>query len=141
MSGCESCLSRRDFIGQAALLAAAAALAACGVDAATSPGLSSAVTVNVNDYASLANVGGIALVSGGGQRMAVVRTGAGSFVALSRTCPHQGETVNISGSGFYCPGHGATFNSTGLWTGGQRTSSLHAYTTSYNSASGELTIS
>ena len=73
--------------------------------------------------------------------MAVVRTGTNAFVALSRTCPHQGETVNISGSGFYCPGHGATFNSTGGWTGGQRTSNLHAYATQYDAASGQLTIS
>jgi len=43
--------------------------------------------------------------------------------------------------GFVCPVHGATFNLSGQWIGGQRTSSLHSYATSYDSASGTLTIS
>ena len=63
-----------------------------------------------------------------------------SFVALSRVCPHQGSIVNVNGSGFLCPGHGATFTATGTWTGGQRTSNLHAYATSYDAASGVVTI-
>ena len=63
-----------------------------------------------------------------------------SFVALSRVCPHQGSIVNVNGSGFLCPGHGATFTATGTWTGGQRTTNLHAYATSYDAASGVVTI-
>lgn len=139
--GCAGCMGRREFLSQSALLAAAAALAACGMDTVTSPSLNGSVDVTVSDYAALANVGGIALVTAGGAALAVVRTGASSFVALSRVCPHQGAIVNVSGNGFLCPGHGAQFTSTGAWTGGQRTSSLHAYTTSYNATSGMLTIS
>ena len=73
--------------------------------------------------------------------MAIVRTASASFVALSRVCPHQGGIVNPSGSGFQCPIHGAQFSSTGTWTGGQRTSSLHAYNTSYDAVTEVLTIS
>ena len=97
-------------------------------------------TVNVNDYAALAATGGIALVTVSGAPLAIVRTGTSSFLALSRRCPHQGTTVNVSGGGFLCPNHGAQFNSSGTWVGGERTSSMTSYSTSYNTATGVLTI-
>ena len=134
-------IGRRTFLVQSGLLAAAAALAACGMADATAPNLSGSATVDVNSNTSLSAVGGVALVTAGGAQLAIVRTGTSSFVALSRICPHQGGTVNRVGSGFQCPVHGATFNSTGTWTGGQRTGNLHAYTTSYDAATGILTIS
>src|SRR3954471_21837343 len=134
-------IGRRTFLAQSALLAAAAALAACSVGAdATAPDLSSQATINVSDYPSLATVGGIAMVTIQGSPMAIVRTGSSTFVALSRVCPHQGSIVNQSGSGFLCPNHGAQFNSTGTWIGGERTSSMRSYATSYNASAGTLTI-
>jgi cytochrome b6-f complex iron-sulfur subunit len=146
MQGCGNVvcpgIDRREFVVRSALLAAAAALAACGVasdvSAPTLP--TTGNTINVASYPSLSSDGGVAMVSIGGVALAVVRTGASSFVALSRICPHQGGTVQQSGSGFQCPVHGATFSETGQWIGGQRTTSLHAYTTSYDAASGTLTI-
>ena len=54
--------------------------------------------------------------------------------------PHQGGIVNAISGGFQCPIHGATFDQTGNWIGGQRTSNLRSYATSYDSASGVLTI-
>ena len=75
-----------------------------------------------------------------GSPLAIVRTGTSTYVALSRICPHAGSTVNQSGSGFLCPNHGAQFSATGTWVGGQRTSNLRSYTTSYDAASGTLTI-
>jgi cytochrome b6-f complex iron-sulfur subunit len=132
-------IGRRTFLVQTALLTAAAALAACGADL-SSPNIPAGTTVNVNNYASLASVGGVALVTVSGAALAIVRTGATTFVALSRVCPHEGGIVNQSGSGFLCPVHGAQFTATGTWQGGQRTSSLHSYATSYDSASGILTI-
>ncbi len=135
-------VDRRGFIVQSALLAAAAALAACGaagdLSAPTLPATGN--TVDVKSYPSLNTVGGVAMISIGGVALAVVRTGASSFVALSRICPHQGGTVQQSGSGFQCPVHGATFTQTGQWTGGQQTSNLHAYATSYDATTGTLTI-
>ena len=139
---CGGCLGRREFLAKSAMFAAAAAaLSACGLTDSTSPQLTSSVDIAVADYPALASVGGIALVNAGGERLAIVRTGSTSYVALSRVCPHQGGIVNTSGSGFRCPEHGATFNSTGTWTGGERTSSLHAYSTSFNATTGVLTIS
>ena len=135
-------IGRRTFLVQSGLMAAAAALAACGtLGDISAPTLSGSATVNVNSNASLSTVGGVAMVTTGGAQLAIVRTGTSSFVALSRVCPHQGGIVNQSGSGFQCPVHGATFNSTGTWIGGQRTSSLHSYSTSYDATTGILTIS
>jgi Rieske Fe-S protein len=138
---CGACLGRREFLAKSAMFAAAAAaLSACGLTDATGPQLSSSVDITVADHPSLATVGGIALVTAGGERLAIVRTGATSYVALSRVCPHQGATVGVNGSGFRCPEHGATFNSTGTWTGGEHTSNMHAYSTSFNATTGVLTV-
>jgi cytochrome b6-f complex iron-sulfur subunit len=134
-------IGRRTFLAQSALMAAAAALAACagGTDL-TAPSLTGATTLKVSDYSSLATVGGVALVTISSSPFAIVRTGASSFVTLSRVCPHQGSIVNQSGTGFLCPNHGAQFSSTGTWVGGERTSSLRSYTTTYDAAAGTITI-
>lgn len=135
-------LDRRAFLSRGMLAAAVLALAACGTnDSLTGPGTVGRLTIKIADYASLANVGGIALVSTSGAAIAVVRTGTSSFVALSRVCPHEGATVATDGTGgFTCPRHGARFNASGTWIGGQRTSSLRAYSTIYDDAAGTLTI-
>jgi cytochrome b6-f complex iron-sulfur subunit len=134
-------IGRRTFLVQSALLAATAALAACsaGTDP-TAPDLGGTSTLVVSDYPALSAVGGIALVSIQSSPFAVVRTGASSFVALSRVCPHQGSIVNQNGTGFLCPGHGAQFNASGTWVGGERTSSLRSYATAYDATTGTLTI-
>jgi cytochrome b6-f complex iron-sulfur subunit len=150
VGGCGSCralpipeagIGRRTFLAQGALLAAAAMLAACGASTdTTAPPLSTSTTIKIGDYAALAQVGGIALVTVQGAALAVVRTGASTFVALSRTCPHQGTTVNVSGSGFLCPNHGARFAADGTWVGGQPTGNMQSYATIYDATAGTLTI-
>jgi nitrite reductase/ring-hydroxylating ferredoxin subunit len=135
-------MGRRKFVSLGVYAAAAAALAACsagGGTSITSPG-SVGATVKVSDYAALANVGGVAVTTLNGTPVAIVRTSSTTFITLSRICPHQGSTINAVTGGFKCPNHGATFNSTGTWTGGQRTSSLRSYSTTYDSAAGTLTI-
>ena len=139
----ECAIGRRAFIAHSAVIAAAAALAACGVSGATTaPSISSTNdTVDVNSYPALASVGGIAVITLGNAPLAIVRTGQSTFLALSRICPHQGGTIGQSGNGFQCPIHGAQFTATGQWEGGQRTSNMFAYTTSYDATTGTLTIS
>jgi cytochrome b6-f complex iron-sulfur subunit len=141
-SGACAGIGRREFVVRSALLAAAAALAACGASSdLTAPTLpTTGNTINVASYLSLNSTGGVAMVSIGGVALAIVRTGPSSFVALSRICPHQGGTVQQSGSGFQCPVHGAMFSQTGQWVGGQNTTNLHAYNTSYDATTGILTI-
>ena len=134
-------IGRRTFLAQSAILAAAAALAACGAGAAvTAPTLSGSSTIKISDYPALASVGGVALVNVSGSPLAIVHTDASTYIALSRVCPHQGSIVNFTGNGFLCPNHGAQFTETGTWIGGQRTSSLRSYPTTFDSTSGTLTI-
>lgn len=135
--------SRREFLTTSAAAAVAAMLvSACGgsADSTTITGPVS-LDVQVSNYPALANVGGIAAISAGGTPIAVVRTAADTFAAFSMICPHRGCTVNISGSAFRCPCHGAQFASNGTWIGGQRTSNLTSLTTSYDSTTGVLSIS
>ena len=135
-------IDRRVFLARSGMTAIAAALAACGLsNTPTAPGsLSQPITVTLSQYPSLANVDGVAYVDAGGSPLAVVRTSASTFVALSRICPHAGSTVNTSSFGFLCPGHGAQFDFSGHWIGGQRTSSLTSYPTQYDAAAGTVTI-
>ncbi len=137
----EEGIGRRTFLVQSSILAAMAALAACGGSTdATAPTVPANSQVNLADFPALANVGGVALVSLGGAPVAIVRTAASSFLALSRVCPHQGGIVNQSASRWICPVHGATFDLNGNWIGGQRTSSLRQYPTAYDAASNTLTV-
>lgn len=147
--GCAHCAekagtSRREFIATSAASAVAAILlAACG-GASGATGINSGpvtFTVDVSKYPALASIGGIARVDNGGNPIAAVRTGASTFAAFSLICPHFGCTVGINGSAFLCPCHGAQFASTGAWIGGQRTTSLSAYSTSYDATTGVLSIS
>lgn len=135
-------IGRRTFLAQSAVLAAVAALAACGVSGGdlAAPTLKGSTTIRLSDQPSLANIGGVALVTIASSPFAIVRTDAATFVALSRICPHQGSTVNLSGSGFLCPNHGAQFSSTGGWVGGQPTSSMRSYATAYDATAGTVTI-
>lgn len=137
-------IARRTFLVQSALMVAATALAACGGSLDTAPSIpttGSSNTISIASYPSLSAVGGIAVLSIGNVPLAIVRTGDASFIALSRICPHQGGTIQQSGTGFQCPIHGARFSDTGQWVGGQSTSNMHAYTTSYDATAGTLTIS
>lgn len=134
-------IGRRTFLAQSAILAAAAALAACGAGSdVTAPTLSESTSIKVSDYPALASVGGVALVTLSGSPFAIVHTDASTYLALSRVCPHKGSIVNFTGNGFLCPNHGAQFTETGTWVGGQRTSSLRSYPTTFDSTTGTLTI-
>ncbi len=135
-------IDRRHFVSSAALAAAAALLAACmggNSGFTTAPG-SVSFSVQLGDYAALSNVGGVALVTSGGAPFAIVRAGAAQFVTLSRICPHQGTTVGYSSGRFICPRHGAQFDASGRWMGGQPTSNMRAYVTQYDAGTGVITV-
>ncbi len=135
-------IGRRTFLAQSAILAAAAALAACGAggDSVTGPSGNVNGSIKVGDYPALANVGGVALVNVSGQPLAVVRTDTSTYLVLSRTCPHQGSIVNPTTNGFLCPNHGAQFTKTGTWVGGQPTGNMFTVSSSFDATSGTLTI-
>ena len=140
-------VDRKTFVVQGTLAVVAALLAdACGTGVwdAVAPqtvNLGAGVGVKVSNFPALNAVGGIARVDGGvGAPLAVVRTGTSTFTAFSLACPHQGTTVNVTANGFTCPNHGAMFNASGTWTGGQVTGNLVSYTTQYDATTGLLTI-
>src|SRR5438270_9181956 len=75
-------IGRRTFLVRSGILAAIAALSACGVGAgdATAPTLASNTTIDIASYPSLANIGGVAVLTIGNAPLAIVRTGASSFL-------------------------------------------------------------
>ena len=94
-------VGRRDFLGAAALTALTLLQSACGDGqiGGTGPDGTSggALVVTLSQFAALSSVGGVARVDGGhGTPVALVRTGAASFTALSLVCTHEGSTVNIT---------------------------------------------
>lgn len=125
------------------MTAVAAFLAACSDgESTTEPAPTPPVDTGIRlaDYPALANVGGIARISGTAVPVAVVRAATDSYRAFSLRCPHAGSTVAIQGNGFRCPNHGATFNASGAWTGGQQTSGLREFPVTLNAAAGTITI-
>ena len=133
------CITRREFVIRGSAVGIAIMLAGCATGGPTAPGNVN-LTINIVDYPPLASVGGVAYVDASGNRLAVVRLDANTFDALSRVCPHQGGTVANDGAGFQCPVHGARFDDTGTWIGGQPTNNLTSYRTQFDSGTGMLTI-
>jgi Rieske Fe-S protein len=145
----QSCpLARREFLGATVVAALALLEAACGngqigpIGPDNTSGGSATLVVTLSQYPALASSGGVARVDGGnGRPVALARTGATSFVALSLRCPHEGFTVDVNGSAFYCPAHGARFTNTGTWQGGQRTTNMVTLASTYNPVAGTVSIS
>ena len=148
MSDCTNCrvtgVNRREFLATSSALAITAVLAACGSDSEEGSSMTAPrnvnTTVTLANYAALGTVGGIAVISGAGTPIAVVRASATQYRAFSLICPHAGTTVSISGAGFRCSNHGATFNGSGAWTGGERTTGLFEFTVASNTTAGTITI-
>jgi len=134
-------MDRRDFLERSALSALAVLVGSCtATDSLTGPGLGQEVLVKLSDYPALAQAGGAARISGVSPPLALVNEGADTFAAFSLVCPHAGATVQLTGSSFVCPAHGARFDANGTWTGGQRTSNLRSYPTSYDAAAGTVRV-
>lgn len=128
-SGCtlrNSTVSRRDFVSAATLSAVAVVLTACGgEDGPTgpiSPGVGE-ISVRITDFPVLKTVGAVAKVRNS-PPVAMARTSDG-YIAFSMSCTHRGYTVVIDDDyTIFCPNHGAEYTATGVWRGGQKTSSL-----------------
>jgi cytochrome b6-f complex iron-sulfur subunit len=138
-------VNRRAFLGAATLAALGALVEACSNPTGNffNGSYGGPFTVTLASYPALATTGGVARVDGGnGAPTALVRTGTGSFTALSLVCPHQGfAPIDITGSGFYCPNHGSSFARTGAYNGGPAFGNLPSYATSYNATAGTVTVS
>lgn len=133
-------MDRRDFLEQSTRLGALAVLVAACTDQGSPTGLNQDVVVDLADYPALADPGGVARLNGVRPPVALVNMGSDEYAAFSLVCPHQGSTVQWTGAAFYCPNHGARFNSDGQWVGGQPTSNLKEYATQYDATAGTVRI-
>lgn len=85
------------------------------------------LTVTLAQFSALASIGGLARVDANTTiPVGVARTGAASYLAYGLTCPHQGAVVQVRGSGWQCPAHGAQFTNTGAVTRGPAATGLVA---------------
>jgi cytochrome b6-f complex iron-sulfur subunit len=132
--------ARRDFVTAMLMAGVSTYLAACGdniIGGPLGPGnptLPAALVVNVSDFPALGTIGGTARVDPNTSKpVAVHRTGASTFIALSMICTHQRyKPINIEPFGFECPNHGAQFSPTGNWLAGQRTRDLVQYAITFD---------
>jgi nitrite reductase/ring-hydroxylating ferredoxin subunit len=136
-------LGRREFLSRTALAGVAAVLAACGGSDPTGVTNGPAsISVTLAEFSALSTVGGIAAVGTvRSSPVAVVRTGATSYLALSRVCTHEGCIINVVSNGFACPCHGSAFNSQGGVTNGPAGSPLGRLTATLSADGTTLTIS
>jgi len=140
----QECLNRRDCLARSALAAAALlAVEGCG-DGQIGPkpqALGGAVTVAVADFPGLATTGTLVDV---GHERAAVRTGASTFLGLSKICTHEGCETNVVDNELQCPCHGSIFAADGSVIRGPSTGEsiphLQVLATSYDPAAGTLEI-
>ena len=126
-------MDRKTFLSSIGLSAGTLFIASClgGCSKASVDSAGAAPTVDFTlDLTQPANA---ALNTPGGYIYAngviIAKTLAGSIIAVSQACTHQGVTVRFVGSNndFYCPSHGATFSATGAVTAGPANSPLKSY--------------
>ncbi len=137
-------LSRREFARLAGLACAAAACTADG-SGPTAPQASginidgNTLTLLLSQNPALSASNGLVLVA---QRSVLVfRLSSTEYGALASVCTHQACTVSsFDGSRLTCPCHGSQFSPSGAVTRGPAAVALRAYQTSFDSASGTITV-
>jgi cytochrome b6-f complex iron-sulfur subunit len=147
---CDDCLSRREFLSRSTLAAAGAAVLAAGCgDGQFGPTAlkqtTNSISLKVSTLPGLATTGQLVKIPQQIGLIAVKRTSATTFAAISTVCTHQGCETDIVGGAFVCPCHGSRFDANGTVTGqpigtGGSATSLPTYTTRYDAATDTLTI-
>lgn len=128
---CDGCLDRRAVLVRAGLVtvgvAAAGVLAACGGGgepqaAASTPAAGGALA----QVADIPVGGALSATGADGKPIILLQPQAGTVVALSAVCTHQGCTVAPDGKELKCPCHGSVFDLTGANVSGPAPSPLPA---------------
>ena len=146
---CTDCFNRREFLARSALAAAALVAAeGCGDGQIGPPSHSGAggnpnapvggpVTITVAQFPALATVGKVVDI---GHERAVVRQSATTFLGLSRICTHEQCDADVVDNTFSCPCHGSLFAANGAVIRGPATEPLFQLTTTFDQATGTLTV-
>jgi Rieske Fe-S protein len=147
---CDDCLSRREFLSRSTLAVAgvAAVAAGCGDGhfgpTALTP-TNNKISVKVSSLPGLGVTGQPVKIPQSVGLIAVKRTGATTFAAVSTVCTHQGCEIDVTGTTYECPCHNSRFDSDGHVTGQPQGTSgsatnLPTYATQYDTATDTLTI-
>jgi len=134
-SRCDGCLDRRQVLKRAgavtAGVAAAGLLAACssgGGGRATDPATPSASTGSGSGaLAKVSDVpvgGALSVKDADGNELLLTQATAGTIVALSAVCTHQGCTVTADDGRLVCPCHGSVFDLSGANVSGPASTPL-----------------
>ena len=134
-------MDRKEFISQVGLGAASLLFINCiggcskNVDTPnpTPPpppptGVDFTIDLSASSSSSLNTPGGFIYMNS----IIVAKTTAGSFLAVSQACTHEGTSVTYQAGGdrFFCPNHGSTFRNTGAVLNGPANRPLTQYKTS-----------
>ena len=132
-------ISRREFLGTLAPLAAAASAVGCSEDRRTPPLFEETIDVSIlkSDGAMLV----MREPGFDGAPILIIRDAPGRFHALSMQCTHEGCPVNRpSGGVITCPCHGSQFDLEGRVRRGPAELPLARYATEYHRWTKELTL-
>ena len=135
-------MDRKEFLSQIGMGAAGVlflgCLGGCKKDVPAAPS-------NVNFTLDLSASANAPLLTAGGyvysNNLIIAKSTAGTYLAVSQFCPHEGETVvyQKTQNDFYCNVHGSRFASTGTFISGPAGSGLKQYTVTENQTSGVTT--
>ena len=117
---CVGCLDRRQVLRAGLVtagVAAAGVLAACGGGGSTGDGTASEHTGGgsgaLAEVADVPEGGAVSVEDADGNALLLTQASAGTIVALSAVCTHQGCTVEGDGAELVCPCHGSVFDLSG----------------------------
>ncbi|MHA8067239.1 Rieske 2Fe-2S domain-containing protein [Aquirufa sp. ROCK2-A2] len=139
----ENKIKRNEFLKSLGLKGASLMAVYCGVSTLSSCSKdeeSITPASSVDFTLDLSQASNSALSKDGGyvisNRVVVARISASKYVAVTQICSHENKaSVIYSNSGFYCPEHGATFDTTGKGTNENGSRGLTAYKTTLTGTS------
>lgn len=130
-------MNREEFLKQLGIAAlvtcSGSALFSCSQNDPAPSYVDFTLDLTTGQNSALNTVGGSVSANG----VIVARLSTTEFVALSRSCTHEGTGVNYRSNqkDFYCPNHGARFSTTGAVLQGPAKTSLRRYNTELTGSS------
>lgn len=127
-------MNRKEFLSSIGMATGGIVVATCFEGC--SKNIGSTAPSNVDFTLDLTQLANAVLTTNGGylysNGLIVAKTITGNFIAVSAACTHEGTSVNFqpNNNQFYCPNHGATFNTSGAVTKGPANTPLRQYNTS-----------